>query len=42
MTTIRTDPNLLPWTVGTETYGSAALYQGRPILESKKLERPPQ
>jgi hypothetical protein len=37
MTTIRTDPNSLPWTVGTEMYGSAALYQGRPILELKTL-----
>jgi hypothetical protein len=37
MTTIRTDYDALPWSVGTAMYGPAALYDGAPILELKTL-----
>jgi len=37
MTTLRTDPEAMPWTVGTEMYGAGALYDGKPILELKTL-----
>jgi hypothetical protein len=37
MATTRTDPAAMPWSVGTEMYGPAALYNGQPVLELKRL-----
>lgn len=37
MTTTRTDPEAMPWSIATELFGAAALYDGAPILEVKRL-----
>lgn len=37
MTTTRTDPEAMPWSIATELFGPAALYDGAPILEVKRL-----
>ena len=37
MTTTRTDPDALPWSPAIELFGAAALYEGSPILEVKRL-----
>lgn len=37
MTTTRTDPEAMPWSIATELFGAAALHDGAPILEVKRL-----
>jgi len=37
MATIRTNPDELAWTPGTEAFGDGAFYEGRPIIEAKTL-----
>ncbi len=37
MTTARTDPEAMPWSIATELFGAAALHDGAPILEVKRL-----
>jgi len=37
MTTIRLDPDALPWSPATEMFGPGAFHKGAPILETKTL-----
>jgi hypothetical protein len=37
MTTTRTDPAAMPWSLATELFGAAASYEGAAILELKRL-----